>query len=145
MKHSARFLSVVTLTLFLFSCETKECCVPPPEGSELHGNWQFVRAFYGFTNTTVTATQAGYTERLTIDAGTKTLNRFKNDKLVETTKFSISNQNELKVITFENSKEYSYFTVSSENNKMVLSLYQRAPVGAILADGGTYYYEKISE
>lgn len=113
-----------------------------PEGSELHGNWEFKRVHYGFTNTTQTAAEVGYTERLEIDASANRLRRLKDEKEVENTRFSLSEQGSAKVITFEDKQDYSYYNVFIEDGKTMLSLYERSPVGAVLADGGMYYYEK---
>lgn len=139
--------SVVIISLFFSihilaeSCEQKDCCVIP-KIAELHGNWEFVRVNYGFTNTSQTAAELGYSERLEIDGTNERLRRYRNGKEAENTAFSISEQGTSKVITFENEQTYSYYTVFEESEKTMLSLYERSPVGAILADGGVYYYEK---
>lgn len=144
MKHSLIF----TLLLSIFSaCNTTDCeFVPPPEGSELKGKWEFIRVYNAFRALNqpafMTTTELGYTERLEFDVTKRRMIRLRNNKQVENTKFSISKQNERNVITFEDGKEYSYYELTMEEGKVLLSLYQRAPVGAILADGGTFYYEK---
>lgn len=134
-------LFAVTSFFAISSCEKTECCVMPTV-AELSGNWEFVRVSYGFTNTSQTATELGYTERLEIDGTNERFRRYRNKKEVENTPFSLSEQGTSKIITFEKEKTYSYYTVFIEEGKTMLSLYQRAPVGAILADGGRYYYEK---
>lgn len=136
------FFLFITSILALSSCEQEECCVLPPVGSGLHGNWEFVRVNYGFSNTTQTAAEVGYTERLEVDVTSSRLRRLRNEVQVENTKFSLSEQGETQVITFEDEQTYSYYTIFVENDKTMLSLYERSPIGAILADGGTYYYEK---
>jgi hypothetical protein len=110
--------------------------------AELSGDWEFVRVSYGFTNTSQTATELGYTERLEIDGPNKRFRRYQDEKEVEDTPFSLSERGTSKVITFEKEKTYSYYTVFIEDGKTMLSLYERAPVGVILADGGMYYYEE---
>lgn len=141
MKTSLLILIIVVFTAL--SCEKRVCgCSPIPPGSELNGNWEFVRVNFGFTNTSRTAAELGYTERLEIDTPNERVRRYRNGKEVENTKFSLSEQGESKVITFEDEHTYSYYTVFVENDKTMLSLYERSPVGAILADGGVYYYEK---
>ena len=137
-----RCVFFITSVSALASCEQKECCVLPPVGSELHGNWEFVRVNYGFSNTTQTAAEIGYTESLEIDMTNSRLRRLRDEVQVENTTFSLSDQGTSQVITFEDEQTYSYYTVFEENGKTMLSLYERSPIGAILADGGVYYYEK---
>lgn len=141
MKVSLVFLLIIVFSAI--SCEKRLCsCSPIPTGSELHGNWEFVRVHYGFTNTTQTAAEVGYTERLEIDRTNSQLRRFRNGNQVENTKFTLSEQGTSAVITFEDEQTYSYYIVFQEGEKTMLSLYERSPVGAVLADGGLYYYEK---
>lgn len=134
-------LLIVSLWLVSFSCEEKDCCVMPA-GSELHGNWEFKRVHFGFTNTTKTAAELDYTERLEIDGTNSRLRRYRDGKEAENTLFTISEQGTSKIITFEDEMTYSYYTILAEDDKTVLSLYERSPVGSVLADGGEYYYEK---
>ena len=144
MKTSFALLLIIVFTAI--SCEKQLCgCSPVPFGSELHGNWEFVRVNYGFSNTSRTASELGYTERLEIDTTNERLRRYRNDKEVETTLFLISEEGTSKVITFEEEKTYSYYTIFEEDDKVMLSLYERSPVGAVLADGGVYYYEKSQQ
>jgi hypothetical protein len=134
-------LFVSTSFFAISSCEKTECCVIPAV-AELHGNWRFVRVNYGFTNTSQTATELGYTERLEIDGTNERFRRYRDKKEIENTPFALSEQGNSKVITFEKEQNYSYYTVFIENGKTMLSLYERSPVGAVLADGGMYYYEQ---
>jgi hypothetical protein len=133
-------LFVATSFFAISSCKETECCVMPAV-AEIHGNWEFVRVNYGFTNTSQTAIELGYTERLEIDGTNSRLRRYRDGKEVENTLFAISEQGTSKVITFENAKEYSNYTVFLEDGKTMLSLYERSPVGVAIADGGMYYYE----
>ncbi len=135
------FSLVMTLFLVGFSCERTDCCVMPA-AAELHGNWEFVRIHYGFTNTTRTAMEVGYTERLEINGAKSHLRRLRNGKEVESTAFSLTERDNSNVITFEAEQTYSYYTIFEEEGKTILSLYERSPVGAMIADGGVYYYEK---
>jgi hypothetical protein len=134
-------LFVSTSFFAISSCEKTECCVIPAV-AELHGNWKFVRVNYGFTNTSQTATELGYTERLEIDGTNERVRRYRDGKEVENTKFSVSELGMSKVITFEKDQTYSNYTVFVEDGKTMLSLYERSPVGAVIADGGMYYYEQ---
>lgn len=134
-------LFATAFLLSVSSCEEVDCCVYPA-AAEINGNWEFIRVNYGFTNTTQTAAEVGYTERLEIDGTNSRVRRYRDGKEVENTPFTISEQGNSKIITFENTKEYSNYTIFTEGEKTMLSLYERSPVGAILADGGVYYYEK---
>lgn len=137
------FVLVITAFSFTnFSCEQEEECCVNPAVAEIHGNWEFVRAHFGFTNRTQTPKEIGYTERLEINGSGNKIRRYRNDRLVENTNFSLSKQGTLKIITFEEEQAYSYYTVFDEDGKVMLSLYERSPVGAVLADGGIYYYVK---
>lgn len=140
LKLTHTFIAITALIVNL-SCEEKDCCVMPAV-AELHGNWEFTRVNYGFTNTSQTAAELGYTERLEIDGTNSRLRRFRNGSQVENTAFTLSEQGTSDVITFEDEQTYSYYTIFEEDGKTMLSLYERSPVGAILADGGVYYYEK---
>lgn len=139
-------LSFALLLISIFitlSCEKRLCsCSPIPPVSELHGNWDFARVNYGFSNTSQTFEEVGYTERLEIDGSNERIRRYRNGEEVENTRFSLSEQGTSKVITFENEQTYSYYTLFEEKGKVMLSLYERSPVGAVLADGGVYYYVK---
>ncbi|MDP5141100.1 MAG: hypothetical protein NWP83_11620 [Spirosomaceae bacterium] len=134
-------LFATAFLLSISSCEEVDCCVYPA-AAEINGTWEFIRVNYGFTNTTQTAAEVGYTERLEIDGTNSRVRRYRDGKEVENTPFTISEQGNSKIITFENTKEYSNYTIFTEGEKTMLSLYERSPVGAILADGGVYYYEK---
>lgn len=137
----ACLLFATAFLLSISSCEEVDCCVYPA-AAEINGNWEFVRVNNGFANTTQTAAEIGYTERLEIDGTNSRIRRYRDGKEVENTPFTISERGNSKIITFENTKEYSNYTVFTEGEKTMLSLYERSPVGAILADGGVYYYEK---
>lgn len=137
----ACLLFATAFLLSISSCEEVDCCVYPA-ATEINGNWEFVRVNNGFANTTQTAAEIGYTERLEIDGTNSQFKRYRNGNEAENTKFSLSEQEGNKMILFENEQTYSYYTVFSEDKKTMLSLYERSPVGVRLADGSMYYYEK---
>lgn len=124
------------------ACNSDCSCVPPPEGSQIHGEWEFVRVNYPMTNSTATALELGYTERLTIAADRKIFVRYRDEKVVESTDFELSTQENSTTIIFKKESTYTYYKVFLEGERTMLSLYERSPVGSILFDGGTYYYQK---
>lgn len=141
MKRS--FFALLVVFFVATSCEKEICgCVQPPEGSSLHGNWEFVRVNYPMDNQPITAKDLGYSEQLKIAADSKTFLRYRDGQIVENTDFKLSTQEELKTIIFKKDNTYSTYSLFMENDKLILSLYERSPVGAVLMDGGTYYYQK---
>jgi hypothetical protein len=71
-----RLLSILVLSLTLFSCEKKDCCVPEPELSRFHGEWKLERITNGFAQIDlIGSAEIGFEEYLNIDAAAKTFIR----------------------------------------------------------------------
>lgn len=112
----ACLLFATAFLLSISSCEEVDCCVYPA-AAEINGNWEFVRVNNGFANTTQTAAELGYTERLEIDGTNSRIKRYRNGSEVENTKFSLSEQEGNKIILFEDEQTYSNYTVFTEGRK----------------------------
>ena len=85
------------------------------------------------------------TETLEIDAKASTLVRKVNGVVTESTKIEIGNHpksspNPRLALVFLESKTYSFLRI--DETKGEISLYQKCPLDAELADGSTFYYKK---
>lgn len=116
------------------------------ELSKLDGKWKLYKIGVGYpppnSPSVLTPTQ---TEILEINAKTSTLIRKVNGVVTESTKIEIGNHpksssNPRLALVFLESKTYSFLSI--DLSKEEISLYQKCPLEAELADGGTFYYKK---
>jgi hypothetical protein len=130
------------LTLSAAQCEADV----DPELSKLDGKWIMYKIGVGYPPpngpTELVPTEK---ETLEIDAKERTLIRKVNGVLTESTKIEIgdhpkSSPNPRLALVFLESKTYSFLRIDETNGE--ISLYQKCPLEAELADGGTFYYKK---
>lgn len=139
------FLFLV-VAAFTTSCKDDDCrCVPPPLGSSLTGNWELVRINSGFGNKTMIPSELGYTERLNFSANGHIFSRYRDEQIVENTPFVVSMRGNSTIITFKEDTTYTTYDMFLENDRTMISLYARTRVGTVVADGSTYYYQKIGK
>lgn len=139
MKHFA----LVFLTSLLFSCEQGDCCVSPPEASQLNGTWELVKITNGFAQLEISGDEIGFKEILEIKASQGTFSRKRDGKELLRNKFSIGREANREAILLTDDKSYHWYTLQEKNGELVLSLYENCPIGAVLADGSYYEYHKV--
>ncbi|WP_259014355.1 hypothetical protein [Emticicia fluvialis] len=129
--------------LFVKSCETT---IPDPQLNEIDGRWKLVKIGVGFPAPGSPSEKVPeYEEVLEFNASKQFFTRTKDGKVVErsTVSMRVDENASIKrdMIVFENTKTYSYLWFTETPRYLVL--YQSAPVGARLADGNLFFYEKI--
>jgi hypothetical protein len=136
------FLLLIGWVFSAMQCET----VVDPELSKIEGKWTLYKIGVGFPApngpSEFVPTE---TETLEIDAKNKTLIRIVNGVVTESTKIEIgyhpkSSANPRLALVFLESKTYSFLSIDAAKNE--ISLYQKCPLEAELADGNTYFYKK---
>ncbi|RYU93701.1 hypothetical protein [Emticicia agri] len=136
-------LIVICTILFLASCTNT---APDPLLNELNGEWKLVKIGVGFPSPQgPTELQPEYEEILSFNASKGSYTRTKDGKVVEKSDVSISSDEKATyqkdMLVFEESKTYSF--ISFTETPRYLVLYQPAPIGAVLADGNSFFYEKV--
>lgn len=142
----AMFLSIF-LQLFL-SCVT-ETNIEASNTSlnKINGNWQYIKKSGGYPIPGgPTEIKAIDTEIISFDAVSKIFTRTINGKLIETTDFdvqklSLFGAEPREAVIFTKNHNYSFLTFDDTNSSIIL--YEKAPIGAVLADGSSYYYQKV--
>lgn len=137
------FLILICAILFLSSCENK---TPDPILSEINGQWKLVKIGVGFPSPSGPSELVpDYEEILEFNASKGSFARSKDGKVVEKSDVSISSKEQATyqkdMLVFEASKTYSFISFTETPKYMVL--YQSAPIGAVVADGNLFFYEKI--
>ncbi|GAB2548275.1 hypothetical protein [Spirosoma aerophilum] len=135
---------IIALTIgLILGCEHKDCgCVFPP--SPIAGDWLLTKITYGLSQKTVTAAEAGYTESLTFGAYADMSGNYRqvrNGIPIKTSPYSISFPNggsHEGLIFFKADSTQQNFRLA--DNKLFLS--ERTPIGAVIADGSTYEYQR---
>lgn len=133
--------------LFAIALSAAQCEADiDPELSKLSGKWELYKIGIGYPlqngPTELVPTE---TEILEIDAKAATLIRKVNGVVTESTKIEIRNYpenspNPRLALVFLESKTYSFLSI--DESKQEISLYQKSPLGAELADASTFCYKK---
>jgi hypothetical protein len=136
-------LIIICAILFLTACEKDS---PDPILNELNGQWKLVKIGIGFPSPTgPKELQPDYVETLEFNASKGSFSRNKDGKTVEKSAISISTDENASIrqymLVFNDSETYSY--ISFTETPKYLVLYQPAPIGSTLADGNSFFYEKI--
>ena len=136
-------LSFICTILILVSCENTS---PDPLLNEINGEWKLIKIGVGFPSPQgPTELQPDYEEILTFNATKGTFTRTKDGKVVEKSDVSISSDEKATYqkdkLVFEDSNTYSFISFTESPRYMVL--YQSSPIGSTLADGNSFFYEKI--
>lgn len=138
-------------TVFIFICTVLllagcENSTTDPIFSQLNGQWKLVKIGIGFPMPDgPNELTPDYEEILEFNSQKGNFTRSKDGKLVEKSNVSFMVDNHASQLRgdliFEDSKTYSpmWFTETPK----YLVLYQSAPIGATLADGNSFFYEKI--
>ncbi|MBD2702539.1 hypothetical protein IC229_17965 [Spirosoma sp. BT702] len=128
------------LILLVFGCERPMCgCVNPPLPFE--GEWKLVSITYPMTNKTVTAAEAGYTEKLTF-TGSGTFLQVRNGVAKPGTPYTVTptgTSGTEGIFHYSNDLTEQPFRIVYNT---LLYLSERTPKGATIADGATYQYQR---
>ena len=142
----AMFLSL--LLQLILGCQT-ETNIEASNTSlaKLNGQWQFTKKSVGYPVLGgPTEIKAINTEIIGFDAKSKIFTRTINGKLTETTDFDVQKLNlfgteSKEAVVFTKNQNYSFLTFDDTNSSIIL--YEKTPIGAVLADGNSYHYQKV--
>lgn len=143
--------SILT-TLILTSCV--ESVVEPtteaadPTLAKISGKWELFKISFGYPMLGgPTEKKPDAVEYLEFSAANKTLiktvigtNETKTEKSTIELK-NYSDERKQLALFFVETKTYSFYTFDEATQSIIL--YDRVPVGAILADGNSYHYKKV--
>lgn len=135
------------ITFLMANCQLESSQEISPEMAKLEGKWKLSKIGYGFPAPNgPTDFKPTYEEILEFNFSKKTFTRTKDGKVIETSSIKTSNladggTSSREAIIFEKDNTYSFYSFTE--NPVYLVLYQSAPIGAVLADGNSYFYEKI--
>ena len=139
-----KILLATTIVLLLVNCETGTSQEINPEMAKLEGKWQLVKIVAGFRAANSPAESIPtYQETLAFDFAKKTFSRTKEGKTTPIKIANLTNGGTVarEAIIFEKEDTYSFYSFTE--NPTYLVLYQPTPIGAILADGSSFFYEKV--
>jgi len=140
------FLAVIVMALMACQVETN-IDASNPSLVKINGQWQLSKTTVGFPRPDgPTEIKALNTDILSFDANKKTYTRTINGKVTENSNFDVQtvsyNGSEAReAIIFEKEQKYAYLTFDDKNSAIIL--YERTPIGAVLADGNSYHYQKV--
>ncbi len=141
-------LIIVSIMAFLLqNCQISNQQNINPEMAKFEGKWHLVKIGGGFPAPGFPSEiKPTYEEILNFDTSKNTFTRTKEGKIIENSTIKVTKINEFSTTTrdaiiFEKNNMYSYYSFTE--NPLTLILYQASPIGAILADGNSYFYEKM--
>lgn len=141
-------MKIFFLTIFLFSlmaCQVENTI--EPSLNKINGQWQLFKTSIGYPIPNgPTEIKAVNTEIISFDTSKKTFTRTINGKVTETSTFMVQKVNYVgteprEAVVFEKEEKYAFLTYDDENSAIIL--YEKTPIGAVLADGNSYHYQKI--
>ncbi len=131
--------------LSLMACQVESTI--EPSLSKINGQWQLTKTTIGFpAPNSPTEIKAVNTEIISFNATSKTFTRTINGKVTETTDFDIqkvsyNGSEPREAVVFTKNQTYAFLTFDDSNSAIIL--YEKSPIGAILADGNSYHYQKV--
>lgn len=138
--------TVLAIMLFsLMACQVENDI--EPSLSKISGQWQLYKTSIGYpAPNSPTEIKAVNTEIISFDVSTKIFTRTVNGKVTETTDFDVQQVSYLNLepreaVVFPKNQTYAFLTFNESNSEIIL--YERVPMGAVLADGNSYYYQKV--
>lgn len=141
-------MKITFLIIILFSlmaCQVENTI--DPSLSKIDGQWQLYKTSIGYPIPNgPTEIKAVNTEVISFDARSKTFTRTINGKLTETTDFDVQKVSYFgseprEAVVFTKNQNYAFLTFDDTNSSIIL--YDKTPIGAILADGNSYHYQKV--
>lgn len=149
MKKGMNYLGILFAMLFLVNCEKLDeetQKVDLTAASNLSGTWKLVKISYGYP----IPNMPSFTTKVDdvtyqFDENAHSYTYLKNGATpeqgkftTETTKMEFYDQN---VLTFVEKNEYTTYMFDTETKQLIL--YERMPIGAMMADGNSYHFEKV--
>lgn len=140
-------MTLITLfiTFLLAQCQLEGSQDISPEMAKLDGKWKLSKVSYGFpAPNSPTEFIPTYEEILEFNNGTFT--RTKDGKVtqsssIKTSKLTDGGTSTRETLIFEKDNTYSFYYFTDK--PVYLVLYQATPIGVVLADGNSFYYEKM--
>lgn len=141
-------MKITFLIIFLFSlmaCQVENTI--EPSLSKIDGQWQLYKTSIGYPMPNrPTEIKAVNTEIISFDTSKKTFTRTINGKVTDTSNFEVQKVSYIgteprEAVIFEKEEKYAFLTYDDENSAIIL--YEKTPIGAVLADGNSYHYQKI--
>lgn len=135
------------ITFLMAQCQLENSQEVSPETSKLDGKWRLAKVGYGFpAPNSPTEFTPTYEEILEFNTSKGTFTRTKDGKVIESSSIKSSKLTDggtstRDAIVFEKDNTYSFFSFTE--NPVYLVLYETVPIGAVLADGNSYFYEKV--
>lgn len=111
--------------------------------SEFHGTWELVKVINGFSGTEIPKDQIGYNEKLIFNATAGTLSQIRNENEVLFSQFEIGIESNQGAVILPKEQTYQWYTFFQKEDKTILSLYQKSDIGAVIADGNYFEYQKV--
>lgn len=139
-----KFISGIVIGLCVLACSVPSCGCDPVMPSFITGKWRLEKIIYGYPPPNSPSFSTDVKNQVYVfDEALSKYEVLEDNIKIESGSFLLerSADNRSQNLNFIEKKTYSTYTFT-ENNK-VLSLYQRTPVGAVLADGSTFQYRKI--
>ncbi len=141
-------LLALTTIFLLGNCSLEKAQEITPEMNKIDGKWNLAKIVVGFRPPDgIPEFKPTYVEILEFSSTKKTFSRTKDGQIVESSNFKITDLAEFGVntkraaIVFEKDNTYSFYSFSENPNYLILN--QKAPIGATLADGNIFFYEKM--
>lgn len=143
-----KMILMTLITSFLVgNCQFEGSQAISPEMSKLNGKWKLSKIGYGFPAPNgPTEYKPTYDEVLDFNFSTNAFTRTKDGKVeessnIKTSKLTYGGNSSRDIIIFEKDSTYSFYSFTE--NPIYLVLYQATPIGSVLADGNSYFYEKV--
>lgn len=140
------FLSVIVVALLACQVETN-IEASNPSLAKINGKWQLSKTSVGYPMpNSPTEIKAVNIDIISFDASNKTYTRTINGKITENTTFDVQKVSYIgsearEAVVFEKDQKYAFLTFDDTNSSIIL--YEKAPIGAVLADGNSYHYQKV--
>lgn len=140
------FITLI-VTFLVGNCQLDDSQTISPEMAKLDGKWKLVKVGYGFPAPNgPTDFVPTYEEILEFNTSKGTFTRIKDGKVIESnnvksSKLTDGGTSTRDAIVFEKDNTYSFYSFTE--NPVYLVLYQPTPIGAVLADGNSYFYQKV--
>ncbi len=131
--------------LSLMACQIENTI--EPTSNKLDGQWQLMKTTVGYpAPNSPTEIKVTNTEIIEFNTSSKTFTRSLNGKVVEKTDFEIqalayNGSEPREAIVFPKNKNYAFITYDDNNSTIIL--YEKTPIGVVLADGNSYHYQKV--
>ncbi len=140
-------LITLIITFLMAQCQLENSQEISPEMSKLDGKWKLVKVGYGFRSPDGSPDFVPtYEEILEFNTSKGTFTRTKDGKVtdgssIKSSKLTDGGNSTKDAIVFEKDNTYAFYSFTE--NPVYLVLYETVPIGAILADGNSYFYEKV--